>query len=613
MPHGGSTEAALRPAPQINTGNVTLNPVVVTDPMVGLSAISCPQSRLAPVATETCMARYTTTAADVTEGSIRNAGTAIGTPPTGPPVSRTSTVTIPLSPLADVQIAKPASPATVTPGGSMTFTLVVRNNGPSPAANVVISDPLPAGLTFASASRGCTNSGGDVTCTAASLASGATQRFTVTARVASSVDGAIDNTATVRSDTPDPDPGDNTSTSHTPTRGEADLSITKTPSTTTPQAGAQVLYTLVIKNTGPSDATSVTVSDPGAPGLTLQEAIPSQGRCSITGGRVSCDIGSLAADGAAQVLVAAQVAPGATGAITNTATVIGDQHDPRPGNDRDTSTVTPTPPPATPPPATPPHTTTTPTPTPRPAADLVITKTTRTRAVTVGQRLSYTIVVRNNGPDAAPAVKITDTFGLSSTVVSVKTTAGSCAKGSPLTCSLGTIQPGPHVTIAVVAYPRTSGTLRNAVSTTSPVYDPNPRSNIVGVTRKVAKPTLRITKVASARTIRAGGTVSYTIKVTNPSQVAVRSVKVCDTLPSGLVRVSSTRGAKLQKGAYCWSLRSLAGRTSRTYRMTVRALSGTNGNKTNAVTTTSPDAKTGRAKRTVRVERGAIRPGGVTG
>ena len=33
-----------------NTGNVTLNPVNVTDPMSGLSAISCPSSTLAPAA-----------------------------------------------------------------------------------------------------------------------------------------------------------------------------------------------------------------------------------------------------------------------------------------------------------------------------------------------------------------------------------------------------------------------------------------------------------------------------------------------------------------------------------------------------------------------------------
>ena len=44
-----------------NTGNVTLNPVTVTDPMTGLSSIDCPATSLVPAASETCHATYTTT------------------------------------------------------------------------------------------------------------------------------------------------------------------------------------------------------------------------------------------------------------------------------------------------------------------------------------------------------------------------------------------------------------------------------------------------------------------------------------------------------------------------------------------------------------------------
>ena len=44
------------------------DPVVVTDPMAGLSAITCPATSLAPAALETCTATYTTTQADVDAG-----------------------------------------------------------------------------------------------------------------------------------------------------------------------------------------------------------------------------------------------------------------------------------------------------------------------------------------------------------------------------------------------------------------------------------------------------------------------------------------------------------------------------------------------------------------
>ena len=586
-----------------NTGNLTLDPVVVTDPMPGLSPISCPQTRLAPGGSEVCTATYTTTAADVRAGSINNTGIATGTPPPtqsrpgAPPLRADSSVSVPALPEADLSIVKTASPDVLTPGRSLTYTLAVRNAGPSDAIGVVVSDPLPAGLTFASASDGCTSSGQDVTCTLPSLAAGATARFTVTANVASSVDHAIDNTATVRSTTPDPDPGDNTSRAHVPIRGEADLSIVKTPSTTTPGPGGQVIYTLVIRNAGPSDATGVKVSDPLVAGLTLQSATPSQGSCSTAGGTVACDLGGLASGGAAQVLVAAGVAPGASGALVNTATVTGDQDDPRPDDNRSRATVTPQPPPQT-------------------DADLVVAKTTSARAAVVGRRLTYEIVVRNAGPSAALAVQLTDTFGLPSRIVSVRATQGSCVPRVPLTCSLGTIAAGRSVTITVVAYPRVTGRLRNAVSATSRAKDPTPRNNVAGVSRSVGRPRLRIVKTADRRVVRAGDSVRYEMRVSNPSAITLRNVRVCDTLPAGLVREDATPGATLSKGAHCWSVRSLRGGETRTFALRAGAIRGARGAKVNTATATAPAARSGRAQRTVRVVAGAVAPargGGVTG
>ena len=65
-----------------NIGNQTLDPVSVTDPMPGLSAVSCHLS-LAPGDLESCTATYTTTQTDVDNGQITNTGTAIGSPPAG--------------------------------------------------------------------------------------------------------------------------------------------------------------------------------------------------------------------------------------------------------------------------------------------------------------------------------------------------------------------------------------------------------------------------------------------------------------------------------------------------------------------------------------------------
>ena len=113
-----------------NTGNVTLNPVIVSDPMSSLSAISCPTASLAPAEDEICTATYTTTQADVDRGSVTNTGTATGTPPAGPIVTDESTLTVPATQTAALTVSKSATPTTVTAAGEVvTYTFHVTNTG----------------------------------------------------------------------------------------------------------------------------------------------------------------------------------------------------------------------------------------------------------------------------------------------------------------------------------------------------------------------------------------------------------------------------------------------------------------------------------------------------
>jgi uncharacterized repeat protein (TIGR01451 family) len=60
-----------------------------------------------------------------------------------------SNITVPNT-SADLIINKTASPATVAPGGNITYTLLVQNCGPSNGINVSVTDTVPAGTTFVS-------------------------------------------------------------------------------------------------------------------------------------------------------------------------------------------------------------------------------------------------------------------------------------------------------------------------------------------------------------------------------------------------------------------------------------------------------------------------------
>lgn len=111
---------------------------------------------------------------------------------------------------ADLSVVK-TGPALVTEGHDLTYHLVAANNGPADATGVVVSDTLPSNSTFVSASTGCTETAGVVTCTVGNLASGASTSFDVTV-TAGSAGTSLTDTATIAGDQFDPNTANNTST-----------------------------------------------------------------------------------------------------------------------------------------------------------------------------------------------------------------------------------------------------------------------------------------------------------------------------------------------------------------------------------------------------------------
>ena len=125
-----------------------------------------------------------------------------------------------------------------------------------------------------------------------------------------------------------------------PRWGPADLSIAKRADPGMVGPDGQVLYTLTVDNHGPSDATGITVRDTPPAGVSLSSAEPSQGSYTITGGHLSCALGSLPAGGSAQVLVTVMTSAAARGNLTNKAAVTAAQPDPNHADNMASSTVT---------------------------------------------------------------------------------------------------------------------------------------------------------------------------------------------------------------------------------------------------------------------------------
>ena len=113
------------------------------------------------------------------------------------PVTDTATN---LTESADVAVTKTlVSPGTYEAGETVTYSIVVTNNGPSTATNVVVSD-VPSNLAIVSVSSlNC----GALPCTIPSLVSGASETITVTATIGAV--GLFENVVSVTADQPDPD------------------------------------------------------------------------------------------------------------------------------------------------------------------------------------------------------------------------------------------------------------------------------------------------------------------------------------------------------------------------------------------------------------------------
>ena len=140
-------------------------------------------------------------------------------------------------------------------GNTFVYALGVTNNGPSDAANVVVTDSLPAGITPTTGTlpAGCafvaSGSSGTVTCTLGTVTAGTTTTINLNVTVGVAANNtAPTNTATVSTTTIDPD---TTGTSANATVGVgsvANLGIAKSVSPQTANVGALVTYTLTGTN-----------------------------------------------------------------------------------------------------------------------------------------------------------------------------------------------------------------------------------------------------------------------------------------------------------------------------------------------------------------------------
>lgn len=475
---------------------------------------------------------------------------------------------------ADLSVEKSQSPPTLTPGGTVTYTVVVRNAGPSPAIGARVRDEIPAAVTgvtwtcavTAGTGRcGAAAGAGNLIETTVDLNPGAAITYTIVGRLNPDAAGTLSNTAQVRrpNDNTDPDLSNNTATNVAPIATVADLELNKTLASPPPlRANSVVTFTVTLRNRGPGQATGVTVSDRLPDGLRFERASTTRGSYDPATGVWT--VGTLARNEVATLTIAAfwDGRP-----VANTARVdTSDTPDPdsTPGNDDpnedDQSSVR----------------------LPPTVADLELTKRVNAPRVNVGANATFTIEVLNRGPDQATGVRVSDRLPIGLGFVSATPSQGSYDPNSGR-WDVGTLDPNGRATLTLVVTVLGPGPFVNiAQVSASDQYDPDSTPNndvpteddqgFAVVAGDLAD--LSLVKTVDNRQPRVGEAIVYTVLLRNDGPSAATGVEVADRLPAGLEYL----GHAASQGSYDpasgrWSVGSVPAGGAATLRITARVLS----------------------------------------
>jgi len=522
FPDGGTPTATFS-----YQGNLAISPAgagTCTEPAADATAgtISCSFGGLA--SGQSIVVTYDMRAESIaagTSGTTFNRAVVAAAEPETQPANNTTVHSTTSRQAADLAIVKSA-PASVLPGASLTWNLLVTNNGPHSSTGAVVSDTLPAGVTFASASAGCSFAAGVVTCTLGTLANGGSASLAINVTVNQPYNGAtpLVNSATVATvNEIDIVPNNNTSTATTDVTPQADLAVTKVVDNGAPSVGANVTFTITAQNLGPNAAVAAQVADVLPAGYTLVGTTPSVG--SYDSGTGVWSIGNFANGATATMTIVATVQP--SGPYLNTATISSSTQDPNPGNNTSGASTAPV-----------------------VASSLAVTKTDNSTTYVPGGTGTYVVTVTNGGPSTASNVTVGDTLPagvmLDGTVTCATNGTANCGSvsGTAGQTSFGTtgasIAAGAGNSIVFtipVAYASslTTNPLTNTANATAPSSPPASGSDSSTPTPQVA---LVVTKTDGSATYTPGGTATYVVTVRNTGPSNAASVTVTDALPVGV-------------------------------------------------------------------------------
>ena len=479
---------------------------------------------------------------------------------------------------------KSVSPMTTTPGGTVTYTLTVTNDGTAPGVGTV-TDVRQAGVTIVgSLPSGCVNTNATtITCTSATLAPGESKSWSYQAQMpltgttgtapCSDTQFKVTNTATSENITVHADVCVDTArfvvskTNNSPAGGVA--------------PGATVTYQVTVTNTG-SAAGSTSFTDTYQSGVVVNDAsLPTGCTDNIATRTITCNTGSIGANGQTQVFTYSATMPTsfADPANEGLAPCQGDQF--RVQNTAKLTGAT---------------TGTTSNVCVNANPHFTPMKSASPNVANPGQTVTYTVTVKNDGR-APGSTSFTDTPPAG---VQILTYPNTCTlTAGTLTCNTGTLAPGATATFVYTAKMPTgyTGGLGGSPCSSTQLRIENHAvladSTEAESTVCVNMPVLTVNKSAcTSNPIPNNGLLSYTITYSNTGSAPATNTVLTDTIPAGTTVANSGGGTPTTSGGrttITWTIGTLAAGASGSKTFTVGVDPTTTGPLVNSATITSTE------------------------
>lgn len=439
-----------------NTGNVTISGLTLVDDKLGTITLST--DSLAPGEAATGTATHTIVESDL-PGPLTNVATAAGTDVLGRDVTSQGTATVNLTYNAALEVVKTSSPTTAAVGDTVTYTYTVRNSGNVNITTLALSDDKLGTITL------------DKTALTPGETATGSASYTV---LETDLPGPLTNNATATAkDSVGEDVTDEASASVDLTYA-ASMTIAKEPSTVSAAVGDTITYTYTVVNTGKVTISDLVVIDDKLGTITMSKSslLPDE---TVTGT-------------ATHIVLETDI----PGPLTNIVNATATDRLGQPLTSTDTATVQLT-----------------------YNASMTVAKTVAPQSATIGDTVTYTFTVTNNGKVTIHGINLSDD------------------KLGAVTLVDDTLAPGESTTATVnhvLVEADLPSPLTNVVTATG--LDIQEQTVTSTATATVAitytSSAITLTKTASSGSAKVGDTVTYTYTITNNNRVTISSLSLID-------------------------------------------------------------------------------------